>query len=212
MQAPRNKRPITNACAPRKRACHCEPPSSRSGIGAIAMVRRRVFRPPFCTAFKIGGRLGVDCQVGVLLFVSVLQKARTSPPRFALPPRFGGLLGEDLGVEVRIGRPHETHRRSRSAPAQNTNVEKATRSPHSGGQRRRRGGRVLALRKTCNKKPTSGGGRVVQTQGPGRTRSVRRTCLASRRTFRSKPPRKTPHLNRSASFRNRAGRIHWFWR
>ena len=147
MQAPRNKRPITNACAPRKRACaprkracHCEPPSSRSGIGAIAMVRRRVFRPPFCTAFKIGGRLGVDCQVGVLLFVSVLQKARTSPPRFALPPRFGGLLGEDFGVKVRIRRPHETHRKSRSALAQNTNVQEATGSPPVLGGSAKRGG------------------------------------------------------------------------
>ena len=54
--------------------------------------------------------------------LEVVQSARTCPPRFALPPRLGGLLGEEFGVEVRIGRPRETHRKSRSSRTQNTNV------------------------------------------------------------------------------------------
>ena len=87
--------------------------------------------------------------------------------RSLLPPKFGGLLGEDLSVEVRIGRPHEAHRRSRSAPTQNTNVQKATRPPHSGGQRRRRGGLVLATCTTCNKKPTKLGGQQRAQRGAG---------------------------------------------
>ena len=151
-----------------------------------------------------GGRLGVGCAVGVLLFVSVLQSAGTRPPRLrrcppglvgfllgvvqnmkTCPPRLaslgaapqnGGRSGEDLSVEVRVWRPHETHRSSRSSRTQNTDAQEATCSPHSGGQRRasaRRGGHVLALCATYNKKPTSGGQR--RRRGGRVTRSARHT-------------------------------------
>jgi len=77
------------------------------------------------------------------------------PVPSALPPKFGGLLGEDLGGEVRIGRPREPHRSSRSALAQNTHVEEATRPPHSGGQRRRRGGLVTPSARPTPSHPAS---------------------------------------------------------
>ena len=72
-----------------------------------------------------------------------------------------------------LGHPRETHRKSRSAPTQNTNVQQATSPPPVlGGQRRsaaRRGGLVLALCTTCNKKPTKPGG---QRRASARKRGV----------------------------------------
>ena len=115
------------------------------------------FCPPFCTAFKIGGRLGVGCAVGGPRVTSVLQNAGTRPPRFALPPRFGGLLGEDLGVEVRIGRPHEPHRKSRSSRAQNANVQEATESPPVLGGSAKRGGLVTHSAKPPTRSPPKRG-------------------------------------------------------
>ena len=99
---------------------------------------------------------GAAPRFGGLLVAGRAECGNTPPAPAALPPKFGGLLGEDFGVGVRIWRPHEPHRRSRSALAQNANVQEATRPPHSGGQRRRRGGRVLTICKTFSKKPTFG--------------------------------------------------------
>jgi hypothetical protein len=106
------------------------------------------------------------CPPGLVGFLlGVVQNMKTCPPRLAslgAAPQNGGRSGEDLGVEVRVWRPHETHRSSRSSRTQNTDAQEATCSPHSGGQRRasaRRGGHVLALCATYNKKPTSGGQR-----------------------------------------------------
>ena len=80
------------------------------------------------------------------------------PAPSALPPRCGGLLGEDLGVAVRIGRPHETHRSSRSSLSQNTNVQEATcLAPLRGAAPKARGA-CHTFCKTHNKKPPVSGG------------------------------------------------------
>ena len=66
------------------------------------------------------------------LCVGFAECGNTPPAPSALPPEVG-LLGEDLGVEVRIGRPREAHCRSRSSRVQNTNAQEATRTPPPGG-------------------------------------------------------------------------------
>ena len=198
--APRKRAcaPRKRACAPRKRACHCEPPSSRSGIGAIVWVRRRVFCPPFCTSFKIGGKLGVGCVVGVLLIVTVLQNAGTRPPASSLTlvaaPQVWWASWRGFERRGSRGHPHEAHCRSRSAPTQNTNVQKATRPPHSGGQRRRRGGLVPAFCKTCNKKPPVLGG---SAEGAGGLSRALHDLQEEQNTNRAPNARSAPLLRRS---------------
>jgi hypothetical protein len=208
MQAPRNKRPITNACAPqkracaprkracapRKRACHCEPPSSRSGIGAIAMVRRRVFRPPFCTAFKIGGRLGVDCQVGVLLFVSVLQKARTSPPlpRFArrCPPGLVGFLARIWTSRFASGALMKLIA-DLEAPRRKTQTSKKPRDrPTPGGSAAGAGGVSSHSARPATRSPPPGGSAAGAGARPNAQREEDVPCIThcTSRSALAKPP------------------------
>ena len=114
------------------------------------------------------------------LLVASFAESEGMPPALRAAPQNGGRLGEEFGVEVRIGCPHETHRRSRSAPAQNTNVREATRAPPKlGGQRRRRGGHVLALCTTSNKKPPVSGGSAAGAGGLF-PRSAKRSQQAKR--------------------------------
>ena len=97
------------------------------------------------------------CEVGVLLFASVLQNVRTRPPRFALPPRFGGLLGEDLGVEVRVGTLMKLTADLEAPWRKTPTSKKPPVSPHSGGQRRRCGGHVTRSAKPATRSPPLGG-------------------------------------------------------
>ena len=144
-----------------------------------------------------GGRPGVGCAVfgsqgGLLrgwrfaLCVGFAECGNTPPaPRCAsaLPPRFGGLLGEEFSVEVRVGLMNLTA--DLEVPLRKTQTFNKPRDrPVSGGQRRRRGGHVLAFCTTCNKKPTSGGQR--RRRG-GHVLALCTTC--------NKPPRepKTAH-------------------
>ena len=64
------------------------------------------------------------------------------PTPSALPPKFGGLLGEDLGVEVRVGTLMKLTADLEAPWRKTPTPNKSPVSPHSGGQRRRRGGHV----------------------------------------------------------------------
>ena len=129
-----------SSCAPRG-------PHSRSSAAPLYLDLRS----------REGGRLGVGCQVGVLLFLKVVQKARTRPRAYGAAPKFGGLLGEDLGVEVRVGALVKLTA-DLGAPRRKTPTFKKPRDRPTLGGSAKRGGRVLALCTTCNKKPTKPGG------------------------------------------------------
>jgi hypothetical protein len=96
--------------------------------------------------FRLRLRRGADLALGVrLAFCSLCWCCRMrghAPRAFGAAPQVWWASWRGFGRRGSRGCPRETHRRSRSAPAQNTNVREATRSPHSGGQRRRRGGLV----------------------------------------------------------------------
>ena len=180
------------ACCRSSRRCDKTPvPSALPPRGGLLVVGRaeRVTSPPCLASLSAAPQSGaVSWLLGRWRFAHCVGFAESegTPPASSLTlvaaPRFGGLLGEDLGVEVRIGQPHEPHRRSRSALAQNTNAEEATRAPHSGGQCRRRGGHVPALCKTHNKPPCAPK-TTHPTPGlpPSRTRSVRYRGAADER-------------------------------
>ena len=62
------------------------------------------FLPPIARCARIGGKPGVGCEVGVLLFVSVVQIARTRPPRLRrCPPGLVGFLARNLASRFASG-------------------------------------------------------------------------------------------------------------